>query len=101
VTPRSGTLVVNIGEILELVSDGYFRATLHRVITPPARRERISAAFFLGARLDATVLPTRRCWTTLRLLPGLRFSGILLRLSFSLLQIWQDFAQWQDATVEE
>jgi isopenicillin N synthase-like dioxygenase len=55
VTPRPGTLVVNIGELLELASDGYFRATLHRVITPPAGRERISAAFFLGARLDATV----------------------------------------------
>ena len=55
VTPRAGTLVVNIGEILELASDGYLRATLHRVTTPPAGRERISAAFFLGARLDATV----------------------------------------------
>jgi isopenicillin N synthase-like dioxygenase len=55
VAPRVGTLVVNIGEILELASDGYLRATLHRVITPPAGRERISAAFFLGARLDATV----------------------------------------------
>jgi isopenicillin N synthase-like dioxygenase len=55
VAPRPGTLVVNIGEILELASDGYLRATLHRVVTPPAGRERISAAFFLGARLDATV----------------------------------------------
>jgi isopenicillin N synthase-like dioxygenase len=55
VAPRIGTLVVNIGEILELASDGYLRATLHRVVTPPAGRERISAAFFLGARLDATV----------------------------------------------
>jgi isopenicillin N synthase-like dioxygenase len=55
VTPRTGTLVVNIGEILELASDGYLRATLHRVTTPPAGQERISAAFFLGARLDATV----------------------------------------------
>jgi isopenicillin N synthase-like dioxygenase len=55
VAPRAGALVVNIGEILELASDGYLRATLHRVITPPAGRERISAAFFLGARLDAAV----------------------------------------------
>lgn len=55
VTPRPGTLVVNIGELLELASDGYLRATLHRVMTPPAGVERISAAFFLGARLDATV----------------------------------------------
>jgi isopenicillin N synthase-like dioxygenase len=55
VTPQPGALVVNIGELLELASDGYLRATLHRVVTPPAGRERISAAFFLGARLDATV----------------------------------------------
>jgi isopenicillin N synthase-like dioxygenase len=55
VAPRAGALVVNIGEILELASDGYLRATLHRVLTPPAGRERFSAAFFLGARLDATV----------------------------------------------
>jgi len=55
VTPRAGTLVVNIGEILELASDGYLRATLHRVVTPPAGAERISVAFFLGARLDSTV----------------------------------------------
>jgi len=55
VVPREGTLVINIGEILELASDGYLRATLHRVITPPAGKERISVAFFLGARLDSTV----------------------------------------------
>jgi isopenicillin N synthase-like dioxygenase len=57
VAPRPGALVVNIGELLELASNGYLRATLHQVITPPAGRERVSAAFFLGARLDATVLP--------------------------------------------
>jgi isopenicillin N synthase-like dioxygenase len=55
VTPRPGTFVVNIGELLELASDGYLRATLHRVVAPPAGVERISVAFFLGARLDATV----------------------------------------------
>ena len=62
VEPRPGTFVVNIGELLELASDGYLRATLHRVVAPPAGVERISVAFFLGARLDATVpllqLPT-------------------------------------------
>ena len=56
VPPRAGNLIViNIGELLELASDGYLRATMHRVVTPPAGIERISAAFFLGARLDATV----------------------------------------------
>jgi isopenicillin N synthase-like dioxygenase len=55
VVPRPGSLVVNIGELLELASDGYLRATLHRVISPPAGAQRFSAAFFLSARLDATV----------------------------------------------
>jgi isopenicillin N synthase-like dioxygenase len=55
VPPRPGTFVVNIGELLELASDGYLRATLHRVVAPPADVERTSVAFFLGARLDATV----------------------------------------------
>jgi isopenicillin N synthase-like dioxygenase len=55
VIPRPGRLVVNIGELLELASDGYLRATLHRVVTPPDGRQRFSAAFFLGARLDSVV----------------------------------------------
>jgi isopenicillin N synthase-like dioxygenase len=55
VHPRPGSLVVNIGELLELASDGYLRATLHRVVTPPAGQQRYSAAFFLGARLDSVV----------------------------------------------
>lgn len=50
-----GAFVVNIGELLELATNGYLRATVHRVVTPPARRDRFSTAFFLGARLDATV----------------------------------------------
>lgn len=54
-TPRPDAFVVNIGELLELASDGYLRATVHRVVSPPAGRDRISLAFFLGARLDATV----------------------------------------------
>lgn len=55
VTPRPGTFVVNIGELLELASNGYLRATRHRVIAPPPGCERFSVAFFLGARLDAVV----------------------------------------------
>ena len=55
VPPRPGTFVINIGELLELASDGFLRATMHRVVTPPAGIERLSAAFFLGARLDAVV----------------------------------------------
>jgi len=55
IPPRSDTFVINIGELLELASDGYLRATMHRVVMPAPGFERLSAAFFFGARLDATV----------------------------------------------
>jgi isopenicillin N synthase-like dioxygenase len=55
VPSRPGALVVNLGELLELLSDGYLRATLHRAVSPSVGAERISIACFLGARLDATV----------------------------------------------
>jgi isopenicillin N synthase-like dioxygenase len=53
--PVPGTFIVNIGEVLEMASNGYLRATVHRVVTPPAGRDRLSVAFFLGAALDATI----------------------------------------------
>ena len=55
VDPIPDTLVVNIGELLELASNGYLRATVHRVVTPPAGVERYSVPFFFSARLDATI----------------------------------------------
>jgi isopenicillin N synthase-like dioxygenase len=53
--PKPGTFVINIGELLEMASSGYLKATMHRVVSPPAGAERLSVAFFLGAKLDATV----------------------------------------------
>lgn len=53
--PIEGTFVVNIGEILELASNGYLRATVHRVVSPSAGRDRTSVAYFLGADVNATV----------------------------------------------
>ncbi len=53
--PQAGAYVVNIGELLELASNGYLTATVHRVVSPAAGRDRFSAAFFLNARLDARV----------------------------------------------
>lgn len=53
--PLPGSFVVNIGEILELASNGALRANVHRVVSPPPDTDRLSVAFFLGARLDATV----------------------------------------------
>ena len=36
--PVPGTFVVNIGEILEMASNGYLRANVHRVVSPPQGR---------------------------------------------------------------
>lgn len=57
VTPRPGTLVVNLGETLELATSGYLTAARHRVISPPPDTERTSIAFFLNPRLDAQIQP--------------------------------------------
>ncbi|MFC0436969.1 isopenicillin N synthase family oxygenase [Kutzneria buriramensis] len=57
VTPRPGSFVVNIGEMLEIATLGYLRATNHRVVSPANGVDRYSAAFFLAPRLDAVVEP--------------------------------------------
>lgn len=53
--PIPGTFIINVGELLELASGGYLRANIHRVVSPPQDGDRLSVAFFLGARLDSTV----------------------------------------------
>ena len=53
--PVDGTFLVNLGEMLEVATDGYLRATVHRVVSPPAGTDRISVPYFFNPRLDATV----------------------------------------------
>jgi isopenicillin N synthase-like dioxygenase len=53
--PQPGAFVVNIGELLEMATDGYLKATVHRVVTPPAGTDRLSVAFFLGAPFEAEI----------------------------------------------
>lgn len=48
-----GAFVVNIGEMLELATDGYLKATLHRVQSPAIGTDRISIPFFFNPALDA------------------------------------------------
>jgi len=50
-----GAFVVNIGEMLELATSGYLKATLHRVISPLIGQDRISIPFFFNPALDATM----------------------------------------------
>jgi len=52
-----GALVVNIGEMFQLVTRGYYKATVHRVVSPPPGVERISLAYFFNPRLEATLAP--------------------------------------------
>lgn len=49
------TFVVNIGEMLERATNGYLRATNHRVIAQAAGTERISIPFFFDPNLDTTL----------------------------------------------
>lgn len=51
--PIPGTVIVNLGEVLEILSDGYLRANIHQVLSPPENVDRLSVAFFLSPRLDA------------------------------------------------
>ncbi|MCU1470932.1 MAG: Iron/ascorbate-dependent oxidoreductase [Glaciihabitans sp.] len=55
--PVPGSFVFNIGEMLEIATQGYLIATKHRVVSPPAGVDRYSVPFFLGPRLDAVVEP--------------------------------------------
>lgn len=53
VPPIEGTLVVNLGEMLQLATHGYYLATVHRVLSLPGTRSRYSIPFFFNPRLDA------------------------------------------------
>lgn len=53
VDPVPGAFIVNIGEMLEIASGGYLRATEHRVAH--TGRERISVPYFFNPRLDAQI----------------------------------------------
>jgi isopenicillin N synthase-like dioxygenase len=55
VSPLDNTFVVNLGELLELATNGYLKATVHRVLAPAGENDRISVAYFLGASLDSVV----------------------------------------------
>jgi isopenicillin N synthase-like dioxygenase len=55
VTPIPGTLVANLGEMFEVASGGYFRATIHRARSPEASDDRVSIAHFFSPKLEAVL----------------------------------------------
>ena len=55
VSPNPGELVVNIGDMLQRLTNGQLRSTTHRVVNPPPERRgfsRYSMPFFLHFRSD-------------------------------------------------
>ncbi len=55
VPPLEGTFIVNIGELLEVATGGYLKATEHRVNLDGPGAGRISVPYFFNPRLDARI----------------------------------------------
>ncbi len=56
-TPRLGTYVMNLGEMLQVATSGFLRATKHRVQSPRAGKERLSIEYFFHPRFDCVFEP--------------------------------------------
>lgn len=59
---KPGALVINIGDTLEIVSGGHFKATRHRVYKPPAdqlHEERLSLVLFNSSIGDLRMTPVQ------------------------------------------
>ncbi|CDK26404.1 unnamed protein product [Kuraishia capsulata CBS 1993] len=90
---RPGSLIVNIGDAMEFISGGYFKACLHRVVEPPQdqkRHDRIVLIYFCNPK-DGTPLN-----------PDFYESSKLKSLGYSKadkLKNWEDitFADWNTA----
>jgi isopenicillin N synthase-like dioxygenase len=64
VSPREGEMVVNIGDMLERLTNGLLPSTSHRVVNPPPDRRgrpRYSMPFFLHFRPDFLIETLREC----------------------------------------
>ncbi|EXJ93569.1 hypothetical protein A1O1_01961 [Capronia coronata CBS 617.96] len=62
VPPIPGTLVVNMGQAFEVVTNGVCKATTHRVLLPPGEYDRYSVPFFQGVRPDLTKQDLKTLW---------------------------------------
>jgi isopenicillin N synthase-like dioxygenase len=64
IDPPEGALVVNIGDMLDRLTNGKLRSTTHRVVNPAgeaARRARYSMPFFLHFRPDYVIETLPSC----------------------------------------
>lgn len=58
--PIAGALVINIGDMMTVWSNGDFVSTVHRVINTTGA-DRLSMAFFFGTNYDTVVAPLESC----------------------------------------
>ncbi|HMJ79278.1 MAG TPA: 2-oxoglutarate and iron-dependent oxygenase domain-containing protein, partial [Iamia sp.] len=57
VPPDPGVLVVNLGDMLDRMTEGRYRSTAHRVVPTSGDRDRLSFPFFFDPSWDAEVRP--------------------------------------------
>lgn len=56
-SPMSGTLIVNVGDILHILSNGRFPSILHRVMIHENKEHRLSLAYFYDPPGDLYISP--------------------------------------------
>lgn len=57
-----GQIIVDSGDMLQNISNGYFKSTTHRVVNPDNSRERrFSMPFFVHPRSEASLKPLQSC----------------------------------------
>ncbi len=79
--PRvEGAYLMNLGEMLETATDGYLKATPHRVVSPPADVERISIAFFFNPRFEMPFHAVELPKELAALAPGASHDGVGLKV---------------------
>ena len=61
VTPK-GCIIVDSGDMLQNLTNGYYKATTHRVVNPDdSRSRRFSMPFFVHARSEVPLNPLTKC----------------------------------------